>query len=76
MSNPDPSQDKEQEKAAEKPCAQTVAMRTIAPEQLRKFLSDRRNRLQETRRTLLCSAAQLKDEIAAIDATLEELTIG
>jgi len=62
--------------STETTCIEKPSTHRIAPEQLRKLLSDHRNKLQETRRNLLWSAAQLKDEIAIIEATLAELTIG
>lgn len=55
-------------------CVVNATTPTIGPERLRRLLNDHRNKLQETRRALLTSAAQLKDEIAAIEQLLAELT--
>lgn len=70
MNQPDASS-----QSTESTCAEVLVMLSITPEHLRKSLNDRRNKAQETRRALLNIAAQLKDEIAAIEQLLAELTI-
>jgi len=57
-------------------CAETQPALRIAPEQLRLWLNDRRNRAQETRRQLLEMAARLEKEITAYDELLADLTTG
>jgi len=57
-------------------CVERVETLRLSPEQLRKFLSDRRNAKERERRTLLEVAARMKQEIATIDELLAELTIG
>lgn len=70
----DPPSHEQTRKPTETACAESAVLRTIAPEQLRKWASDHRNRLQETRRTLQEAAARLEKEIAACDQMLAELT--
>lgn len=57
-------------------CAQTVDVRTIAPEQLRKLLSDHRNSLRNRCFELRQAAIRMEKDIAAVDALLADLTIG
>lgn len=56
-------------------CAQPPTALTIGAEPMRRFLSDRRNRLRKERAALLQMAARIKEEIAAYDQLLAELTI-
>jgi hypothetical protein len=74
MNQPDiSSQTNESPKNA---CVVNTTTRTLSAEQLRKWISERRNTAQEVRRGLLRDAARLEKELATYDALLAELTIG
>lgn len=57
-------------------CVETAIVRTLSPEQLRKWLNDRRNAAQKARFDLLVIVKAKEKEIAAYDALLADLTIG
>lgn len=69
MSEPKPDE------LQKKPCVSITSVRTLSPEQLRKWLGDHRNRLQETRRSLQVASAQIEKQIATCDQLLADLTI-
>lgn len=73
MNQPDPSQTEELQQIA---CARNAGARIVAPEQLRRWLCDRRSQLKKERVELLTAADRLKQEIAAYDQLLAELTTG
>lgn len=54
-------------------CVEKQATRSIAPEHLRKLLSDHRNRLKDVRWNLLAQVKTLEREIAACDAQIADL---
>lgn len=57
-------------------CVVNASVRTIGVEQLRRWLSDHRFRLQKSRFELLQTAARMEKEIATVDAMLADLKIG
>jgi len=56
-------------------CPQQQIVRIVDAEQLKRFLIARRSTVFDARRKLLWEAGRLKDEIAAYDQLLNELTI-
>lgn len=56
-------------------CLLNGVTRTLSPEQLRRCLSDHRNKLKDVRWNLLAQVKTLEREIAAADAMLAELTM-
>lgn len=71
MNQPDTQPDESPKNA----CAVNATVRTIAPDKLRKLLSDHRNKLKEVRWNLLAQVKTIEKEIITYDALIEELTI-
>lgn len=71
MNQPNPSQPEESQQIA---CAEEAVVDKLRSEQLRKFLRDHRNRLRVERAALLGAADRMKDDIAALDLLLADLT--